>query len=117
MLFALFNGVSYSGGKSEILRHAPFCGTNHIASFIICCPLHIVGHQLSAKFTEVTRYDNEFTEYRQLTRNCSCSFVFRYSALVFSLASLLDMPARTKKAEISGGRERRKFRPQTGPRS
>ena len=36
-----------------------------------------------------------------LTRNCSCSFVLRYSALVFSLASLLDMPARTKKAEAA----------------
>ena len=60
-----------------------------IASFIICRPLPIVGHQLSAKFTKVTRYDNEFTEYRHLTGNCSCSFVLRYSALVFSLASLL----------------------------
>ena len=72
-----------------------------LASFIICRPLPIVGHQLSAKFTKVTRYNNEFTEYRNLTRNCSCSFVLRYSALVFSLASPLDMPARTKKAEAA----------------
>ena len=49
----------------------------------------------------MTRYNNEFTKYRHLTRNCSCSFVLRYSSLVFSLASPLDMPARTKKVEAA----------------